>query len=383
VLAITTEELVRALPGQGDRHVLRSKLGKGEEAQRRELRHGLVHRPHEVLELDALLGHRELDLVVIGPEDAGDAARVRELVELSVLGEADREGAHRLAVGTRHQRHDQARVQAAAQHRAQRHVAHQPQPDRLVELLEEPLGVLVDGQAGAVRRRLRVGPVLLDAEIAALDHEPVPGRQLAHAGERRHRRREIAEGEVRGDRLVIEADLDHPARQQALELGSEHEPVAATGVVERLDPHPVASEHGAPAFGVDHRDRELASQVLGERVAVLLVEVREDLGVAAAVEPMPSQLELRTDLVVVVELAVLRSPDGLVLIGERLVAARQVDDAQSTRAKGVARPHLQPAVVGSPMLHRIGHRRKRLGHCDVAPGAVVDLDHSADSAHTS
>ena len=40
----------------------------------------------------------------------------------------------------RHQRDDHARVEPAAQHRPERHVAHQPQPDRLLELRQQPLG---------------------------------------------------------------------------------------------------------------------------------------------------------------------------------------------------------------------------------------------------
>ena len=149
VLPVAAEQLVGALAGQRDGHVLRRELGQREEAERGQLGDGLVQAPDQILERDALVRHRELDLVVVGAEQLGDATRVRELVALAVLDEADREGLHRLAVRARHQRDDQAGVEPAAEHRAERHVAHQPQPDGAVELLEQPLAVLVDARAAS------------------------------------------------------------------------------------------------------------------------------------------------------------------------------------------------------------------------------------------
>ena len=48
----------------------------------------------------------------------------------------------------------------------------------------------------------------------------------------------------------------------------------------------------------------------------MLVEVREDLGIAAAAEDVPLRRELRAESVVVVELAVLDAPDTAVLVRE-------------------------------------------------------------------
>ena len=51
-------------------------------------------------------------------------------------------------------------------------------------------------------------------------------------------------------------------------------------VVERLDPEAVAGQQQAPLALVPEREREHAPQPLDEGVAVLLVEVDQDLGVA-------------------------------------------------------------------------------------------------------
>ena len=146
VLAVSGEELVGTLAGQRHRDVARRELGQGAEAECRQIRERLVHVPAEVLEVDPVV-ERQLELVVVGAENVGDVTRVGELVRLARPREAHGERLHRLVHVSRHERHDQARVEPAGKHRAERHVAHQAEPDRLVELLEQPLCVLGDREA--------------------------------------------------------------------------------------------------------------------------------------------------------------------------------------------------------------------------------------------
>ncbi len=59
---------------------------------------------------------------------------VGELVACASLGEPDRERLHRtIHLVWRHQCDDQARVEAAAEHRSERDIAHQAQTHRLLE----------------------------------------------------------------------------------------------------------------------------------------------------------------------------------------------------------------------------------------------------------
>ena len=85
----------------------------------------------------------ELELVVVGAVVVGDEAGVGELVAFGVFAEADAEGLDGFAHVAGHQRDDQARVEAAGEHRAERDVAHQPQPDGFLEQLEQPFAVLL------------------------------------------------------------------------------------------------------------------------------------------------------------------------------------------------------------------------------------------------
>ena len=135
---------------------------------------------HEVLEVDPVV-ERQLELVVIGAEDGGHVPCVGELVRLARAREADGEGLHRLGHVSRHQRDDQARVETAGEHRAERDVAHQPEPDGLVELLEQALGVLADREAR--RRALGAGydQNARSSTRPVLDHERVAGKQLPNA----------------------------------------------------------------------------------------------------------------------------------------------------------------------------------------------------------
>ena len=314
---------------------------------------------------------------MLGSEEFGDVARVRKLV-VAVFGEADREGLDRLRHVLGHQGDDQARVEPAAQHRAEWDVAHQAQAHRFLEARDQLLGELVLRRL-EVRLRHRVRPVALEAQTTRVDDQPLARHQLANAGQRRERSRDEAEGHVGVDRLVVELGLDDAARQHALQLRGEDDAVAGLGVVERLDAEPVARDHEAPLAPVPDRHPELAANALRERQADLLVEVRQDLGVAVAREAVAAE-ELAADVLVVVELAVLDGPDGGVLVADRLVAAFHVDDAEPPDAERDSGLEVRAAVVRPAVRHGIGHpiEHVRLDHeARFAP----DLNDSTDPAH--
>ena len=127
---------------------------------------------------------------------------------------------------------------------------------------------------------------------SAVDDEPVAGRELRDPGERGARRREVAEREVGVDCVVVELGRDEPAREDALQLRREHDHVARASPVQRLDTKPVARDDAGAAVRVPDGNRELAAEPLGEGGAVLLEQVRQDLGVAARCEPVAVPLEV-------------------------------------------------------------------------------------------
>ena len=176
VLAVAAEQFVGALAGQRDGHVLRRQLGEREEAERGQLGDGLVEVQIRSSSATSLVGHRELDLVVVGAEQAGDATRVREFVALAVLDEPDREGLHRVAVrcAPSARRSGSNRARRSASRRSARRPSGADGPTRS-SCSRRPSLVLVDREprpftSAAAPDTLQYA---LDAKLAPLDHEPM------------------------------------------------------------------------------------------------------------------------------------------------------------------------------------------------------------------
>ena len=247
------------------------KLTERDESERREVGKRLIHVPDKLIQIDSV-SERELELVVLGGEVVRDQARVCQLARRPRSFEADTERLDRLAHVARHHGDDKTRVQASAQHRAERHVAHQSQPNRLIELRRERRLVFVVGQAFA-DVRLRVLPILLLPNALGRDDENVSRHQLRDSVHRCHRPREEPERKVGVDGRKVQLCVDEPTRHHALELGSEDDGAVGLGVVERLDAEPVAREDTGVRACVPDRNTEHSSELCREHRAIPLVEV--------------------------------------------------------------------------------------------------------------
>src|SRR5437773_12525691 len=89
-----------------------------------------------------------------------------------------------------------------------------------------------------------------------------------------------------------------------LELGREDETLRGLRVVERLDTQPVAAEEQRLPLPIPDGEGEHATKSFDASLAVLLVQVHDDLGVRGRREPMPLRMELDPELPVVVDAAV-------------------------------------------------------------------------------
>jgi hypothetical protein len=82
---------------------------------------------------------------------------------------------------------------------------------------------------------------------------------------------------------------------------------------------------------------------------MLLVQMRDDLRIAATGESVTVSLELAAHFEVVVELTVLDTPDRAVLVGDGLVSSLHIDDRKPADAKGDPGLLIRASVVWTAM----------------------------------
>src|SRR5205807_2224855 len=115
-------------------------------------------------------------LVVVGAEALRDEAREWELVELALEADRERLDGARRRLG--HRGYDRRGVDAAGQERAERDVRDHAAADRRAQLVPDLLERLLLRGEVALRRVVEL-PVALAAGAALVEHEDVPGAQLA------------------------------------------------------------------------------------------------------------------------------------------------------------------------------------------------------------
>ena len=352
-------------------------LRDGVGGQRRAVGVGLVEGGGDLRQ--QLRGLRAEDrLVVVGAEALGDRPRAAQLVEAALV-KADRERPQALAGLLRRERGQQPGVDAATQPDADRHVADEVRADAVTqprrELLRELALVL---RAHVARRRGRGAAPAPDLRrVAWAPVQQRAGLELADVAEDRQRRGDRVEREVRLERVGVELAAKAWHRAQRLELGCEAQQPARRAPVQRLDAEAVAREQQPALARVPDGEGEHPAQVLEHALAALLVEVDEDLGVAAGGEAVAGALEIVPQRRVVEDLAVLHDVHGAVLGRDRLAAAGEVDDRQPPRGEGHRPGDGRRRVIGAAVDERRAHRLQRRR----VDGAAVEGGETADPAH--
>src|SRR6185437_1827583 len=106
--------------------------------------------------------------------------------------------------------------------------------------------------------------------------------------------------------------------------------------------------------------------------------MHQDLRIAPRPEAVAAMCQLIHQRDEVVDLAVECDPHRLIFVRKRLVAARQVDDAETAVAKPDVLVMPAPRVVGTAMRDDVAHADQTL---EVDLLTVVCQDEAADSAH--
>ena len=111
---------------------------------------------------------------------------------------------------------------------------------------------------------------------------------------------------------------------------------------------------------------------------MLLPKMRDDFRVAVLHQAMPARLQLRPLFEVVEQLAIEDHDDVPVLIGHRLLAIREADNAQPARRQRDARPIKEALFVRAAMHDGPRHSP----HDFVRHGSLLgEIDNACDAAH--
>src|SRR5947209_2629316 len=117
--------------------------------------------------------------------------------------------------------------------------------------------------------------------------------------------------------------------QKSLNFGCEGKKPSSREIVQRLDTEPVARAEQPSSPRVPDRECKHPAEVFHAIRAVLFVRVNDCLGVAPSRVTMSCFLEFRTKRGMVENLAVVGDPDRARFVRHRLVAAGNVDNAES------------------------------------------------------
>ena len=364
VARVAAEELVAALAGERHLDLRRDGPRDVPERDRRRIGERLLEAFDDRGEVGCSI-RADGDLVVVAADRLGHRSRRVELVE-GGIAEADGERHRRLAELVAGEEREERRVDPTREQDRERHIRAEVEPHRLAERLLERQTVV-----GGLER-----PPALTRQRAVLPDERGSGLQPLDRGEGCVLARHVTERQVIGDRLPVDRAVG-AEREKRRDLGGEREASRRLRCVERLDPEPVACEHKPPPPRVPEGDREHAAQLGEARGAVLLVQVRHRLHVAAPPERVPAPRERGPQLLVVVELAVDDRDDVAGLVRDRLITGDEVDDRQPAHPHRDRPVSIAPLTVGAAVGQQI-ERVERVARCGAVRG-----DEAENAAHAS
>ena len=149
-----------------------------------------------------------------------------------------------------------------------------------------------------VGEHVRIGqrlPVALERTFprVGIDDQSMAGRQLLYALEQGSWRGRGSEGQVQRERILIQPRSERGMAKQGLDLRAKQERIGQRGKVQRLHADPIARQQQTSAAAVPEREGEHPAQVVDAVWAVLLVQVQDDLGVAARAKAVAAGFEAR------------------------------------------------------------------------------------------
>ena len=177
--------------------------------------------------------------------------------------------------------------------------------------------------------------------------------------------------------FVIDVAAELRMLEQRHELGTKNEIAAGLRVQQRLLADAIAREEQRLVALVPNGESEHAAQVFGAIDAILVVSVHDGLSVAVGIEPVTTAFEFLAQLAIVVDFAVENDPPRLVGIVNRLLAAFQIDDGESTHRETDTIVEIKAVFVRTAMMDRRVHLREQIA----IDGRAITTNDACNSAH--
>src|SRR3989442_5216122 len=191
---------------------------------------------------------------------------------------------------------------------------------------------------------------------------------------------DVAVGEILVQRPEIDGALDAPERQQGLDLRGEQDALSVPVIEEGLLAETVAHEDKPGRPAVPKRAREHPVEPREGLEPFVDVEGKEHFRVRPRAEHVAPLLELGFQLRVVVDLAVEADAHLAVRRLHRLLAARQVDDAQAPVRECHGAALVESLLVRTPMAQDFGHPMQALAGRSTSR---IELEDAGDTTHGS
>ncbi len=239
VTLVTGKVLIASIAIDHYGHVFTSHFGDVIERDGRGIRKRFAKVVGDFFQCRGNVAVLENKLVMIGGITLRHSPRIFQLGKRFFF-EADRKRLDRRVAQLGHESHDDARVESAAQMRAERHLGYQAHLHRLLEqgaqLFDQFLfRSCVLGLVGEV-------PIAFQFCCAVLPDEAMRGRKLMDALIGRQRIGDVLQAQVQVDRFEIHLRLVRQCSKQRAQLGSKIQRLILDGVIDWLLAHAVARQ---------------------------------------------------------------------------------------------------------------------------------------------
>src|ERR1041384_7476310 len=162
------------------------------------------------------------------------------------------------------------------------------------------------------------------------------------------------------NRFVIDVAANGWMKVQGAELGSEDQLVIDLGIQQRFLADSIAGEKERAIAGVPNCEGKHAAQMFRTIRAVQVIRVDDRFGVAVCLEAMSGILELLAEFAVVINLSVEDDPGGAIRVGDRLLAALQINDCETAHRQAHAVIEVKSIFIGPAMMNCFVHAREQL-----------------------